>query len=123
VVLVDAYDATVITGSFNFTKAAEENNAENLLIIRNKVIAEKYTSNWDKHVEHSELYEGKEKGYSETQASQSVASGFVASARSQVFHKADCKSAAKISAKNLVNYATRDEAIQAGKKPCGECKP
>jgi phosphatidylserine/phosphatidylglycerophosphate/cardiolipin synthase-like enzyme len=25
---------TVITGSFNFTKAAEENNAENLLVIR-----------------------------------------------------------------------------------------
>jgi phosphatidylserine/phosphatidylglycerophosphate/cardiolipin synthase-like enzyme len=24
----------VITGSFNFTKAAEENNAENLLIIK-----------------------------------------------------------------------------------------
>jgi phosphatidylserine/phosphatidylglycerophosphate/cardiolipin synthase-like enzyme len=30
---------TVITGSFNFTKAAEENNAENLLIIRNKELA------------------------------------------------------------------------------------
>ena len=27
---------TVITGSFNFTKAAEENNAENLLVIRAK---------------------------------------------------------------------------------------
>ena len=27
---------TVITGSFNFTKAAEENNAENLLIIHDK---------------------------------------------------------------------------------------
>jgi phosphatidylserine/phosphatidylglycerophosphate/cardiolipin synthase-like enzyme len=28
---------TVITGSFNFTKAAEENNAENLLIIHDKM--------------------------------------------------------------------------------------
>jgi hypothetical protein len=42
---------------------------------------------------------------------------------SEVFHRADCKSAAKISAKNVVKYATRDEAIQAGKKPCAECKP
>jgi hypothetical protein len=40
-----------------------------------------------------------------------------------VFHKADCQSAAKISEKNLIRYATRDEAIQAGKKPCHECNP
>ncbi len=49
--------------------------------------------------------------------------GHVASKRSQVFHRADCKAAAKISEKNLIQYATRDEAIQAGKKPCAECKP
>ena len=49
--------------------------------------------------------------------------GYVASKNSEVFHKADCKSAAKISEKNLVHYATRDEAIQAGKKPCHECNP
>jgi len=30
----------VITGSFNFTKAAEERNAENLLIIKDKALAE-----------------------------------------------------------------------------------
>jgi phosphatidylserine/phosphatidylglycerophosphate/cardiolipin synthase-like enzyme len=49
---------TVITGSFNFTKAAEEKNAENLLIIRNKEIAKIYQENWEKHKEHSERYEG-----------------------------------------------------------------
>ncbi len=36
---------TVITGSFNFTKAAEEKNAENLLVIRDKKLAERYTKN------------------------------------------------------------------------------
>ena len=50
---------TVITGSFNFTKAAEEHNAENMLVIRDRAIAEKYASNWDVHVEHSEPYEGR----------------------------------------------------------------
>ena len=50
---------TVITGSFNFTKAAEEKNAENLLIIRNKKLAEIYIDNWYKHKEHSEKYEGR----------------------------------------------------------------
>jgi phosphatidylserine/phosphatidylglycerophosphate/cardiolipin synthase-like enzyme len=49
----------VITGSFNFTKAAEEKNAENLLIIRNKDLAKVYTENWFEHKEHSEKYEGR----------------------------------------------------------------
>jgi len=48
---------TVITGSFNFTKAAEEKNAENVLIIRNKDLAKAYLENWEKHKKHSERYE------------------------------------------------------------------
>lgn len=48
----------VITGSFNFTKAAEENNAENLLIIRDEAVAQQYTANWQRHAEHSEPYPG-----------------------------------------------------------------
>jgi phosphatidylserine/phosphatidylglycerophosphate/cardiolipin synthase-like enzyme len=50
---------TVITGSFNFTKAAEENNAENLLIIHDKKLAERYTKNWQEHERHSEVYAGR----------------------------------------------------------------
>jgi len=44
----------VITGSFNFTKAAEEKNAENLLVISSKKLAKHYLDNWLKHKEHSE---------------------------------------------------------------------
>jgi len=51
----------VITGSFNFTKAAEDKNAENLLVIRDKATAEKYTKNWQDHAGHSEPYVVKEK--------------------------------------------------------------
>ena len=47
---------TVITGSFNFTKAAEEKNAENVLIIRDKALAKVYIENWEKHKGHSEGY-------------------------------------------------------------------
>jgi phosphatidylserine/phosphatidylglycerophosphate/cardiolipin synthase-like enzyme len=50
---------TVITGSFNFTKAAEEKNAENLLIISSKELAKIYINNWMKHKEHSEVYQGR----------------------------------------------------------------
>ncbi len=51
--------STVITGSFNFTKAAEEKNAENLLILHDKSLASRYADNWQAHREHSEAYEGK----------------------------------------------------------------
>ena len=50
---------TVLTGSFNFTKAAQEKNAENLLIIRDKALAAQYTQNWDAHRAHSQLYVGR----------------------------------------------------------------
>jgi len=115
---------TVITGSFNFTKAAEDANAENLLVIRSPDLAAKYTANWNAHAEHSNPYAGKEKGYSETvRQNTPVMEGYVASKNSAVFHKAGCKGAAKISERNLVQYSTREEAIWAGKKPCHECGP
>ncbi len=46
----------VVTGSFNFTKAAEEKNAENLLIIKDAGLAKLYMENWKNHREHSESY-------------------------------------------------------------------
>ncbi len=51
--------AVVITGSFNFTKAAEEKNAENLLVLRSKELARGYIENWERHKEHSEKYQGR----------------------------------------------------------------
>ena len=49
---------TVITGSFNFTNAAEKKNAENLLIIHDRKLAEKYVKNWDELVQDLKLYVG-----------------------------------------------------------------
>ncbi len=50
---------TVITGSFNFTKAAEQNNAENLLVIHDRKLAERYVRNWQEHEGHSGMYGGR----------------------------------------------------------------
>lgn len=47
----------VITGSYNFTRAAEKSNAENLVIIESGSIAEKYHNNWQKHRRHSQPYQ------------------------------------------------------------------
>lgn len=57
VILIDR--KTVITGSFNFSKAAEERNAENLLIIEGRPdLASAYTENFEEHLHHTEVYTG-----------------------------------------------------------------
>ena len=43
----------VITGSFNFTNSAQKYNAENLLIIKDKKLAKKYSHNWYKREKQS----------------------------------------------------------------------
>ncbi len=50
---------TVITGSFNFTRAAQEKNAENVLVLRDPELAARYAENWQRHLATSERYEGK----------------------------------------------------------------
>ena len=57
VIIVDG--ETVMSGSFNFTRAAEDRNAENLLVIRDKTLAAKYIENWQDHAGHSEQFIGK----------------------------------------------------------------
>jgi phosphatidylserine/phosphatidylglycerophosphate/cardiolipin synthase-like enzyme len=58
IIIIDR--STLITGSFNFTKAAEEKNTENLLIIKgNKPLVERYIRNFDDHKGHSEGYKVK----------------------------------------------------------------
>lgn len=57
VMLIDR--AVVITGSFNFTTAAEHSNAENLLVIHDTQLAARYLKIWYEHKAHSESYGGK----------------------------------------------------------------
>lgn len=57
VMVIDAGSpaATVITGSYNFSHAAEYRNAENLLILRAVPgLAELYADNWHRHQRHAQ---------------------------------------------------------------------
>jgi phosphatidylserine/phosphatidylglycerophosphate/cardiolipin synthase-like enzyme len=57
VIIIDG--STLITGSFNFTSAAENSNAENLLVITGKQkLADAYEKNFEAHLKHSKKYEG-----------------------------------------------------------------
>jgi phosphatidylserine/phosphatidylglycerophosphate/cardiolipin synthase-like enzyme len=57
VMLIDS--ETVITGSFNFSKAAENDNAENLLILRDARLAKAYAENYRRLRSKAEAYEGR----------------------------------------------------------------
>lgn len=55
--LIDGH--AIITGSFNFTKAAQQSNAENLLILLDKrEIYDAYEKNFQTHLRHAEKYPG-----------------------------------------------------------------
>jgi hypothetical protein len=48
---------------------------------------------------------------------------YLASSKSEPFHKPSCASAERITTEHLQTYKTRDEAIAAGHRPCQNCKP
>jgi phosphatidylserine/phosphatidylglycerophosphate/cardiolipin synthase-like enzyme len=50
--------AKVITGSFNFTAAAQNHNAENLIVLEDPVLAAQYRANWERRQALSEPYAG-----------------------------------------------------------------
>lgn len=52
--------AILVTGSFNFTKAAQERNAENLLVLQGDAgLLRRYQENFELHKAHAEQYEGR----------------------------------------------------------------
>src|SRR5450830_118542 len=58
VIIIDAGtdDATLITGSYNFSWSAQNKNAENILIARkNAPLAARYAANWMRHFKDAEL--------------------------------------------------------------------
>jgi phosphatidylserine/phosphatidylglycerophosphate/cardiolipin synthase-like enzyme len=52
IIIVDRH--TLITGSFNFTRAAQERNAEDLVLIRSPTLAAQYVRKWNSHAAHSQ---------------------------------------------------------------------
>lgn len=48
-------NAKVITGSFNFTKNADYNNVENVVVLDDVNVASKYTKNWAERLSNSTM--------------------------------------------------------------------
>lgn len=50
-------------------------------------------------------------------------SGYIGNKNSRVFHLPTCSGVKSMSEKNKVEFATREEAVDAGYTPCGQCNP
>ena len=57
------------------------------------------------------------------QAGNPGTAAYVASAEQEPFHRPTCEWAAKIKPENLQGFATRQEALRAGHRPCKVCRP
>lgn len=132
---------TVVTGSFNFTKAAEEKNAENLLILKeNAELVQRYTKNFYLHADHAVPYrrEASAKAPDERrrqekrvtpettqQRDRSVAiigRGKVrANPKSKVFHLPGCPGYERLNPDTMLVFRDEQEARRAGFRKADNC--
>jgi hypothetical protein len=132
---------TVITGSFNFTKAAEGKNAENLLILQeNPELVRLYTQNFLAHAKHSTRYQWNgasaaknTRGRGEEQASRETALRARSSdkegvrviqgnLKSKVYRLPGCPGYGQGKAKNLRTFRDEREAQRAGYRRAENCQ-
>jgi phosphatidylserine/phosphatidylglycerophosphate/cardiolipin synthase-like enzyme len=123
--------STVVTGSFNFTKAAEENNAENVLVLSgDSPLAALYRQNWQLHQQHSEPYrlaaqtDGQNGPRNPRLNTSRVAlSGpVIGNTRSHVYHFAGCPGYVRAEQSQHKTYFTsREAADMAGYRPERGC--
>jgi phosphatidylserine/phosphatidylglycerophosphate/cardiolipin synthase-like enzyme len=120
---------TILTGSFNFTKAAEQQNAENLVTIHDAALAEQYTANWQKHLQHSQPYGANTIAtISGVQRSAMVEGphpthqGSVrGNKRSHIYQWPGCSSYDKISDRTRVEFPSAQVAEAAGYRSAHNC--
>jgi phosphatidylserine/phosphatidylglycerophosphate/cardiolipin synthase-like enzyme len=120
---------TVITGSFNFTKAAEERNAENLVVIHDPVIAAAYLRNWESHARHSspigipQDQQGKVASKPSTVGvNPKISAGQVVGNRhSHIYAWPGCGSYDTMSPQNRVVFVNRQAAEEVGFRPARNC--
>ncbi|MDN5363982.1 MAG: micrococcal nuclease [Eubacteriales bacterium] len=48
---------------------------------------------------------------------------YIGNIRSRIFHRPDCQWAQKIALRNRVEFKSREEALEAGYRPCNVCSP
>src|SRR2546426_10770746 len=122
VMVIDS--AAIITGSFNFTKAAEEKNAENLLVIKDAPeLATAYEQNIRAHAAHSHPY-GRQVSVPSAGTPSATASrdgAIHGNKNSKIYHLPGCPGYAGMQQTSLVMFGSEAEAQQAGYRKAKTC--
>ena len=122
VMVIDS--ATIITGSFNFTKAAEEKNAENLLVITDAPeLVTAYEANIRLHAGHAHPYKRQAATASSgtTPVTGSGNGAVHGNKKSKIYHLPTCPGYAGMNAASVVTFATEAAAEQAGYRKAKNC--
>ena len=121
VMVIDS--APVITGAFNFTKAAEEKNAENLLVIKDAPeLGQAYEANISTHAAHSHPYTRQAATASPVASPAADASGEVhGNKNSKIYHLPGCPGYATLHPASVVPFAREEDAQKAGYRKAKNC--
>jgi PLD-like domain len=122
VMVIDS--ATIITGSFNFTKAAEEKNAENLLVIKDAAeLVKAYEVNIRLHAGHAHPYQRQAAAVSPGAApARGSGNGEVhGNKKSKIYHLSDCPGYAGMHPASMVTFSSETAAQQDGYRKAKNC--
>jgi phosphatidylserine/phosphatidylglycerophosphate/cardiolipin synthase-like enzyme len=123
VMVIDARE--VITGSFNFTKAAEEKNAENVVFIDDPATAAEFAQNWKDHAAHSAAANSVEHRASSARyyaaARSDLVSGVTGNRKSHIYRWPGCPTTGTIAPQNRVEFPNAQAAQAAGYRPARDC--
>jgi phosphatidylserine/phosphatidylglycerophosphate/cardiolipin synthase-like enzyme len=112
----------VITGSFNFTKAAEQKNAENVVFINDPAMATAYAQNWKDHAAHSVAASQLEHRASAARDYAEPPSGIVTGNRnSHIYRWPRCPGFGTVATRNRVEFPNVQAAQAAGYRPAHNC--
>jgi hypothetical protein len=116
---------TILTGSFYFTKAAEEKNAENMLVIQEAPeLVQAYEANIRMHAGHSYPYL-RQAAHGPPGTSPMTVSGegeVHGNKHSKMYHLPHCLGYATLSPASVVEFASEAEAQQAGYRKAKNCR-
>jgi hypothetical protein len=115
---------TIITGSFNFTKAAEEKNAENMLVMKEAPeLVTAYEANIRMHAGHSHPYLRQAAvGSAGTSPAMVSGNGLIrGNKNSKIYRLPSCPGYADMNPTSIVTFASEAEAQQAGYRKAKNC--
>jgi hypothetical protein len=111
-------DSITLTGSYNWTEAAETRNDENLLVLASRPLAELYETCFESLWTQAEVNPPVRQAVSPSPTSSQSAETVYVTKSGKKYHRAGCSSLSKSAIP-----MTKSEAEAKGYTPCARCKP